>query len=103
MSCRQAREPSALSAAAATYAIGIGLARNGRHLERTECLEKPEGLLELELGISSLDAQKEAVSAGQRKTRHVEHRMVGHWQAIQRQHAQHGRQRGDEDGALERD
>ena len=33
-----------LSAAAATYAIAIGLARNGRYLERTECLEKPAGV-----------------------------------------------------------
>src|SRR6188472_3381351 len=103
MSWRQASEPSAASAAAVTYAIATGLARNSRYLERTQCLEKPEGLLELEFRIPSLDAQEEAVSAGQRKPRHVEHRMIGHWQTIQRQHAQHGRQRGDEDGALEGD
>src|SRR5688572_17843745 len=115
MSWRQARDPNAMSAAVAIRAnVGRlipapfsrppwGLAGNGRYLERAQCLEKTARLVELELRIASFDAQKETITAGERETRHVEHRMIGHGEAVQRQHTQHGRQCGDEDGALEGD
>jgi hypothetical protein len=39
----------------------------------------------IEQGIARLDAQEEAVARCQRESRHVEHRMIWHRQAAQRQ------------------
>ena len=77
--------------------------RNGRHLPWTERVKEGARLLEIELRIPCLDAEKEAIAAGQREPRHVEDRVIRHRQAVQGQHAEHRRQGGDEDGALEDD
>src|SRR5262249_5659121 len=69
--------------------------RNGGHLSRTQCLEELARRRELELWIPRLDAQEEPVPAGQRESRYVEHRVVRLRQAVEREHAEHGRQRGD--------
>ena len=58
---------------------------------------KPPRRLGVELRVGRLDAEEEAVAAGQREARHVENRMVRHRQPVQRQHPEHGGERGDED------
>src|SRR3954468_15608387 len=66
------------------------LHRNVRHLRRAKALEKRTRLLQVEAWIGRLDAQKEPVARGQRESRHVEHRMKRHREAIQREHPEHG-------------
>ena len=58
---------------------------------------------EVELGSFGFDAEEEPVAARQRESRHVEDRVIRHRQAVQRQHAEHRRQRGGENRALEGD
>src|SRR6185295_14621142 len=76
--------------------------RNGGDLPRIERLEEPARRLEIELRIGRFDAEEEAVAARQREARHVEDRVVRLRQAVEREHAQHRRERRAENGALER-
>src|SRR6516162_5257275 len=96
MSCRQAREIIETT-------INALLFINDGHLSGSQRLEKTSRGVEIELWIFRLDAEKEAVPARQREPRHVEDRVIGHWQAVERQHAEHRRQRCAEDRALEGD
>src|SRR5262245_8363328 len=75
---------------------------NDGHLARSQRLEKAPRGVEIEPAISGLDAEKETVPARQRETRHVEHGVIRHRQAVERQHAQDRRERGAQDRALER-
>src|ERR1044071_1578847 len=61
------------------------LIRNGRHLSRTERFQIAPRLLDVELRVARLDAQEEAVAAGEREPRHVEHRGIRLRQAVQRE------------------
>src|SRR2546423_3567558 len=94
---------SAISASSALIVVTAVLLRNGRHLPWTERVEEGARLLEIELRVPCLDAKKEAIAAGKREPRHVEDRVIRHRKAVQGQHAEHSRQGGDEDGALEDD
>src|ERR1051326_1615311 len=47
--------------------------------------------------------QEEAVFRGRRETRYVEHRMIGHGQAVECEHAENGRDPGEEDRHFKRD
>src|SRR5262245_26782859 len=73
-----------------------GLVSNGRDLPGPESRQEFAGAFEIEFRVVGLDAQEEPVPARQSETRHVEHRVVGLRQAVQRQHAQHRGERGDE-------
>src|SRR5262245_13559376 len=64
----------------------FALIRNGSHLARIERFEKMPGRLHVEFRVDCLDAEEEAVAAGEREPRHVEHRVVRHRQPVQRQH-----------------
>src|SRR5262245_35733584 len=77
--------------------------RNGRHLARAERFEEAARPLEIELWIPGLDAQEKLVAGRQREPRDVEDRVIRHRQAVEREHAEHGRQRGTENRAFERD
>src|SRR6266480_1525537 len=79
------------------------LVRNGRHPPRAQRFEKPASRLEIELRVLRLDAQEEAVAARQREAGHVEDRVIGHRQAVERQHAEDGRQGRSENRAFEGD
>src|SRR5947207_5716096 len=94
---------SASSAPSARSALIEMLRRNSRHLPCPERLQELSYGVEVESPIVRLDAQKEAVPAGEGEARHVEHRVIGHWQAVERQHAQNRRQRGRQDRAFEGD
>ena len=59
--------------------------------------------VKVEERIARLDREKEAVVGCRREVRHVEDRVVRPWQAVHGQHADHGRQRRDQHGHLERD
>src|SRR6185295_17786789 len=77
------------------------LVGNGRDLPRIQGFEEAARRFELELRILRLDAQEETVAARQREARHVEHRVIRLRQPVQRQHAEHARERREEDRALE--
>src|SRR5581483_2273489 len=47
--------------------------------------------------------QEKAILGGERESRHVKDRVIWHWQPIQRQHAEHGRETGEQDRHLKRD
>src|SRR4051812_15608260 len=76
---------------------------NGRDLPRVQGLEKVPRLVDVELRVTRLDAQEESVAAGQRESRDVEYGVIGLRQPVQRQHAEHARQCGDQNRALEGD
>src|SRR5262245_38693643 len=69
----------------------LRLVSNDRHLSRLERFQKTARLREIELLVPRFDAQERPVAAGQRESRHVENRMIRLRQAVERQHAQHGR------------
>src|SRR4029077_14041032 len=69
------------------------LIRDSGHLPRAERLEEAARRVEIELRILRLDAQEEPVAAGQREARHAEHRVIGHRQAVEREHAEDAGQR----------
>src|SRR5262249_55986695 len=95
---------SAVSARSAVMTvITCRSVRNGRHLSRLQRFQEPARLLEIELRIAGLDAEEEAVAAGEREPGHVEHRVIGHRQPVQREHAEDGRQGRGENRALECD
>src|SRR5712691_1871805 len=83
--------------------VSLFLLRNGSYLSRIEGFEEAARRFDVELRIPRLDAQEEPVAAREREPRHVEHRVIRHRQPVQREHAEHGRQRGDENRALEGD
>src|SRR5262249_27360987 len=62
--------------------------------------ERPD-LLAVELRVARLDAQEEAVSRGEGEALGIEDGVVRHRQAVQPQHSEHRRERGEEDRALE--
>src|SRR5215467_4782579 len=59
------------------------------HLARSQCFEETSGGVEIELAVSRLDAEKEAVPARERKPRYVENGVIGHRQAVDCQEAEH--------------
>src|SRR5215469_13363306 len=61
--------------------------RNRTRLQRLQKLTRARGIV---FGIGREDDQKEAIFAGHRETRHVEHRVIRHWQAVEREHSKHG-------------
>src|SRR5918911_1529384 len=71
-----------------------------RNLTRLQTLKETPRLDAVKLGITRLNAQEEAVARDQGKARHVEQRVVRHGQAVEGQHAQDGRQGGDQDRQL---
>src|SRR4051812_47213598 len=83
--------------------ILLALPGNIDDLAWMECLEKLPDAVELELRIAGLDDQKELVARGLIEAPHVEHRVIRHRQAVQREHAEDGGERGDQDRALEGD
>ena len=70
---------------------------------RSSCASNPPRPFVVELWIGGLDAQKEAISAGELEALDVENRMIGHRQAIERNHAENRRQRGHENGQFKGD
>src|SRR5690349_4610843 len=93
-SCMSWRQPAPISAAvmmkrhhAAGKADGVRERRpligNGGHLPRSERLQKRARAFQIELGVSRFDAQEEAVAAGEREARNVEHRMIRLRQSVQ--------------------
>src|SRR5262245_45893086 len=96
-------ENFSLSARSAGSAFAVrGSVRNGGHLARIERLEEPARVLEVKLRVLRLDAQEESIAAREREARHVEDRVVGHRQPVEREHAEYGRQHRAENRALER-
>src|SRR5947209_1229541 len=94
---------SAGSASSAFNVVIRSLVRNGGHLPRPQCLEESPRLLQIEVRVFGLDAEEEPIAAGERESRDIEDGVIRHRQAVQRQHAEHGRQGRDEDRALEGD
>src|SRR5258707_15667398 len=83
--------------------VSLSLIRDSGHLPRVQRFKEPARRFEVELRILRLDAEEETVAAGQREARQVEDRVIRHRQPVQREHAEHARQRRREDGALEGD
>src|SRR5689334_4801102 len=70
--------------------------RDSGHLPRIQGLQESSRTLDVELRIDRLDAEKEPVAAGQREARQVEDRVIRHRQTVEREHAEHARQRRGE-------
>src|SRR5487761_1431400 len=73
------------------------------HFFRLEAFQKLPRVAEMEFWIAGFNRQKKAVSAGADKLGHIEHGMVGHWQAIQGEHAKQGGERRAQHRQLESD
>src|SRR5215207_5134589 len=78
------------------------LQRNFGHSYRMQTLEKPTRPLQVEPRVGRFDAEEEAVRGRARELGYVEHRVIGLRQPVQRPHPDKGRQRGAQDGGLER-
>jgi hypothetical protein len=72
------------------------------HSQAAQALEELPGLGPVEFGVAARDAQEEMVLRGALELRHVEEGVVVARQAVEEDHAQHRRERGEEDGQLER-
>src|SRR3954454_20348654 len=68
-----------------------------------ECLEELPDAVEVELRIAGLDDEEELVARGLIEAPHVKDGVIRHRQSVQREHAEDGRECGEEDRALERD
>src|SRR6266851_2336118 len=81
------RSPAAANAQLPTnrfprWVLGI----NFGHLARSQRLEKSPGLFAVEQRVARLDAKEKPVARSERKSRHVEDRMVRRGQSIHGQH-----------------
>src|SRR5437879_6101614 len=86
----------------AVFALNVvGSVRNGCDLTRMERVQELLRALEIELRVLRFNAEKKPVAARQREPRDVEDRVVRLRQPVQREHAEYGAQRSDEDRALE--
>src|SRR4029079_14552036 len=94
---RQRRLPSVTF----VTSVSLFLIGNCGDLPGTEGCQEVARPFEIEFRVGSLDTEEEPVPARQREARHVEHRVIRLRQAVQRQHAQHRGERGDENRALE--
>src|SRR5262245_3299981 len=74
---------------------------NDCYLSRLECFEKSTRLRQIELLVARLDAQEKSIAARQREARDVEDRVIRLRQSVERQHAEHSRERGAENRAFE--
>src|SRR3954463_14280799 len=81
----------------------VWLPGNIDDLAWVECLEKLPDAVEVELRIAGLDDEEELVARGLIEASHVEDGVIRHRQAVQREHAEDGRERGDQDRAFEGD
>src|SRR5437867_1753703 len=79
------------------------LPRDICHLPRIERLQKIPGLVEIELRIARLNDEEEFIARCLIESRHIEHRVIGHWQPVERQHAENGSERSEQHCAFERD
>src|SRR5437868_10948881 len=68
---------------------------------RIESLQELQRPLTIELRIVRLDQQEELVAARVLEAWHVEDRVIRHRQAVEDDHADHGRERRDQDRHLE--
>src|SRR5712691_294041 len=83
--------------------VPLFLIGNSGDLPRIEGLEESARRVDVEPRIPSFDAEEEPVAARQREARHIEDRVIRLRQSVERQHAEHRRERGDENRALEGD
>src|SRR5215472_7435059 len=84
-----------------TFARGA-LVLNFHHLSRMKTREEGAGRVEVELGVARFDDEEELVLARAIEVRRVEDRMIRPRQAIQREHADDGGERPEQDRGLER-
>src|SRR5437868_5387771 len=99
MSCRQAPRAAAAKAMSAIFE----LVRNFRHLSGLETLEKLARAVVVEHGVAGLYTQEEAIAGCERETRHVERRVIRHRQPAEREQAEHGGDRREQNRHLKRD
>src|SRR5438128_5876995 len=104
MSCRQAVSVSSKRTPTVrpNATDAVTLVRNGRDLPGPQRFKKGSRCRGIESRIDGLNAEKEPVVARQREAWHVEHGVIRHGEAVQREHAEDRRQRGPETRALER-
>src|SRR5581483_1658794 len=69
------------------------LPRNITDLHRLEGLQKIPCLIEVEFRIAGLNHEKEFVARGLTESIHIKYRVVGHRQAIEREHAENSGKR----------
>src|SRR5579859_2362207 len=105
MSWRQPERPSpraksAASTGSAKRFCAEALMRHLRDLQRMESFKKTPGVIQPELGVLRLNAQKEAVTAGPDKIGRIKHRMIRLRQPVERDHAKDRSQGRAQNGAL---
>src|SRR5712691_10157314 len=106
--CISRRQPvsKAITASAHTREIWRRrsmLARHLRHRAWVQCLQEIARARGIIFFVGGKHDQEEAVFRGQRKTRNVENRVIGHGQAIQREHAEDGGDSSKQNRHLKRD
>src|ERR1700743_2636417 len=94
MFCRQPAASTSVSAITERTAVSD---LNFGHLAGVQVGEELLRPLAIELGIGRLDDEEEVGARGLGEARHVENRVVGLGQAVEREHAEDGEERRDED------
>src|SRR5947209_19423696 len=99
-SCITWRQPAIASTAnnptgASLRSFSMGLAGDLGNGLRFHTLEEPAGRNRIVLSVGRENNQEEPVFGRERKSRHIEHRVVWHWQSIQREHSKDGGQAGE--------
>src|SRR5437870_2358275 len=86
-----------------TSASGRALRRNFVYPQRMKTVQKRRGRFAIKSWIGRLDAEEEPIGRGALERRHVEHRVIGLRQLVERPHADKCRQCRAKDCGLERD
>src|SRR3990172_4988675 len=80
------------TAASSAHAVLLFLMLNVVHSVPGQALQEPSRLVELEERVARLNHEEKAVAGGEGELLHVEQRVIGHGQPVERQHAEHRRQ-----------
>src|ERR1017187_3035845 len=81
----------------------VSLVRNFRYLPGLQRLQELARAVAVEERIGGFDAQEETVAAGQRESRHIKSRVIGHRQAAEAEQAENGGERRKENGHFKSD
>src|SRR5688500_327993 len=84
-------------------AVAIRLARNTVHPKGALLMEEHAGFFHVELRVVGLNTKKESILSRPTEYRHIEDRVIRHWQLVQSQHSEYPGQSGAKHCRFERD
>src|SRR4051794_32767682 len=94
---------STAMAAVTSLILITGLIRHLRDGVGSKAFQERAGIGEIKFGVHRFDTQKEAVSRNRCELWHVEHRVVGLWQSVHREHSNRGCQSAKQNRQLKTD